>query len=751
MAVQVIEPKESLGLGRGDVAICIPVYGGYDLFVQCFASVIAHTDPATPILICDDASVDPQLRSFVEETVAEGGWTNAVWYLRQPTNGGFVTNVNTGLEAAAPADVVILNSDCIVSEGWLDGLRDAAASDSRIATVTALTNAGTIVSIPRRNHPVAALPQDVTVDGVAAQVRARSQRLRPDLPTCVGHCVYIRRAAVDLVGGLDPVFSPGYEEEVDFSQRCLIHGMRHILADDVFVFHRHAGSFGGTETVKQLRWDHHLVVASRYPWYDEWVEEVRDDPFSPLARSVARASAAARGPSITIDGRCLTHFMTGTALATIELLAALDAHTDLRLRVLVPDDLGDYAGQVIYGRPGIELLKMERLEDDDLERTDVAHRPYQVLSAKDPLLLRRLGHRVVMTQLDNIAFRNPAYFGHYQEWRQYRRLTTATLAAADQVVFISRHGAVDARMLGLVDEHRTNVVPLATDQALPHLYPEPVAPAEHARLAQGPFLLCLGTDFLHKNRLFAIRLLEALVAAGQFDGKLVFAGPKVSAGSSAGEEAAYLAARPELAPRVLDLGAVPEPEKLWLLSEAAAVVYPTTYEGFGLIPFEAARVGTPSLFAWHTSLADQLTEDLALIVAWDPHASAVRVAPALEPGPERERLVAGIRMAGARLTSARNARRHAEVYQRALDAPSPLGAELAADVLSLETELWDVYGDPLNRGLVGKHAILPRELRRPVLALASRPAVRETLTTLYRAAYLLRRGSGTVKSRTRRG
>ena len=54
-----------------------------------------------------------------------------------------------------------------------------------------------------------------------------------------------------------------------------------------------------------------------------------------------------------------------------------------------------------------------------------------------------------------------------------------------------------------------------------------------------------------------------------FDGALVFAGPKVSHGSSAGEEAEYLAARPALAARVVDLAAVAEAEKLWLLSHAA--------------------------------------------------------------------------------------------------------------------------------------------------------------------------------------
>jgi hypothetical protein len=103
-------------------------------------------------------------------------------------------------------------------------------------------------------------------------------------------------------------------------------------------------------------------------------------------------------------------------------------------------------------------------------------------------------------------------------------------------------------------------------------------------------------------------------------------------------------------------------------------------------------------------------------------------------------------MVGARLTSARQARRHAEVYERALSGRSPAAGMLAEELLHLETDLEAVYGDPLNRGLVGRHAVLPKELRRPVLAVATRPALRKTVSVLYRAAYALRNGSSGKRS-----
>ena len=46
MPLHDVKIGESLDLHRGDAAVCIPVFGAYDLFAQCLLSVIAHTEPA---------------------------------------------------------------------------------------------------------------------------------------------------------------------------------------------------------------------------------------------------------------------------------------------------------------------------------------------------------------------------------------------------------------------------------------------------------------------------------------------------------------------------------------------------------------------------------------------------------------------------------------------------------------------------------------------------------------------------------
>ena len=130
-------------------------------------------------------SPDPRSAPHVEEELG-GQVPNPLLLMRRQHNVGFPANVNGAFAGAAPADVVVLNSDCVVAAGWLEGLRDAAYSGETVATATALTNHGTIVSVPEYCVPSPALPDGWTLTAAAAAVRARSLSLRPALMTAVG-------------------------------------------------------------------------------------------------------------------------------------------------------------------------------------------------------------------------------------------------------------------------------------------------------------------------------------------------------------------------------------------------------------------------------------------------------------------------------------------------------------------------------------------------------------------------------------
>lgn len=738
--VRDLAPGEKLPLERDSVAVCIPVYGQPGLLAQCLRSVLEHTPTDVPILVADDASPDPDVGAFVHSLSAGGQLEHEVIYRRQPENLGFPENVNRVFDACAPGDVVLLNSDCVVSAGWLQSLHHAAHSDDMVATASALTNNGTILSVPYRNVP-GPLPQQLDVDRASAALRQQGKPLYPRIPTAVAHCVYIRRRALDLVGKFDPAFSPGYGEEVDFSQRCVLNGLLHLAVDDAFVLHEGGGSLNANGVVNPAKESHDRIINARYPYYDRMETNASREPFGRLGRTLSRARRALVGDTVTIDGRCLGPIVTGTQVHTLEVIRALALTSDVSIRVIAPPDLSPGAHSVLSELPRISVIDHSEVHPA-MAKTDLAHRPYQLFNANDLKFLRCASDRMVLTQQDLIAYRNPGYFPSYTQWHRYRRLTRRGLSLADRVVFFSHHAAHDALSEDLVEPERTRVVYIGVDHRPAELEPETPSGAES--LEDRPFLLCLGTNFRHKNRLFALRLLHALREEHEWPGRLVLAGPRVSNGSSAGDEAAYLTAHPELEPEVLSFPALSETEKEWLLQHATAVVYPTIHEGFGLIPFEAASRGVPCLFAAHSALIETLGHDLATLVPWDASASAAATIDLLRDPERASRHVRAISRAGRRFRWEQTGRELAAVYREAADSTAPEAAVLARDMNEVElelaeaerkyNELWEGLTDD-TRALIGPGGILTPEVQRSLLALANRPALQRAVLGSLRLAY----------------
>jgi GT2 family glycosyltransferase/glycosyltransferase involved in cell wall biosynthesis len=231
---------------RMPVTVIVPVYRDIDDARRCLESVVRHaasSDIEFQILAIDDASPEADVRAYLDALASED---LAVPFtaVHNPENLGFVRTVNRGIDRS-PGDVVILNADAIVTERWLDRLA-AAAAEADVATVTPLTNFGSICTLPLSVIEAFALEgTDPKIDECADFVFGQSLRLLPEVITGVGFCMYITRAALELCGRFDEdTFGVGYGEEVDFCLRASRVGFRHLVEDSTFVYHHGAGSFG---------------------------------------------------------------------------------------------------------------------------------------------------------------------------------------------------------------------------------------------------------------------------------------------------------------------------------------------------------------------------------------------------------------------------------------------------------------------------------------------------------------------------
>ena len=286
------------------IDIIIPVYGALDALRACLDSIARETDLSRHrvILVADG----PQ-ESAVESLIAgfEAAHRASVRVLRNEQRRGFVVAVTRGMHESA-TDVVLLNSDTIVTPRWIEKLIDAAYSAADVGTVTPLSNHATLCSVPRAFEENL-LPTGFDIASFAALVETASARSYPRLPTGVGVCLYIRRALLDDIGYFDADnFGLGYGEENDFCVRALARGWLHVADDATFIYHAGHRSFGPSRS--RLLRRAQTTLRRRHPRYMATIAEfMRLDP---LAGVRARIRSAL-GENDSTGRRRIVHLVHG--------------------------------------------------------------------------------------------------------------------------------------------------------------------------------------------------------------------------------------------------------------------------------------------------------------------------------------------------------------------------------------------------------------------------------------------------------
>ena len=272
--------------------VVVPIFNAVEALDACLASLERTLPRGSVVLLADDASTDPRVAPLAR------GWAYRsaldVRYVLREVNLGFPGNCNAAFAETGDADLVLLNSDAVVTQGWLAQIARCAASDARIASITPWSNNAEICSYPQllEDNPP---PQDA--DAIA-EAAASLAPVYPELPTAVGFCMYMRRAALRQIGAFDAeTFGRGYGEENDWCRRAASFGWRNVLCDSAYVVHAGNASFGPLELGPGG--DNLRRLVARWPDYNELVARfIMDDPLRALRQRLQdRVESLARsGP-----------------------------------------------------------------------------------------------------------------------------------------------------------------------------------------------------------------------------------------------------------------------------------------------------------------------------------------------------------------------------------------------------------------------------------------------------------------------
>jgi GT2 family glycosyltransferase/glycosyltransferase involved in cell wall biosynthesis/SAM-dependent methyltransferase len=249
------------------VDVIVPIYNAYDDVCKCLISLLKYRDIYRINLINDcstDERVDLLLRKIQNFKVS---FINVI---ENRENQGFVRSANTGMRISTN-DVILVNSDTIVTKNWAKKIRNCAYSNKIIATVTPFTNNGTICSIPEFGIDNQ-IPPGFTIDSFGNFIENLSFRQYPEIPTAVGFCMYIKREILQKIGYFDEAsFDKGYCEENDFCLRAKKAGFSNQLCDNTFVYHKGECSF--TQSKKERLEKNMDILLNRYPDYLPMIKE----------------------------------------------------------------------------------------------------------------------------------------------------------------------------------------------------------------------------------------------------------------------------------------------------------------------------------------------------------------------------------------------------------------------------------------------------------------------------------------------
>lgn len=542
-------------------------------------------------------------------------------------------------------------------------------NDPRVGTVSFLSNAAGAFSFPHRNTgtPFTVEGHDeVSLTRTLREKQADGGLTPVQLPD--GAMILVSRGMWDVSGELDDYGAGNLALALaDLAMRGGKRGFANYLDTSGYVT-MPWDNVGAFESIL-LNPEARHALHQRFPYFPMNYDVECSRHNSVLGEALDLARVQATGLKVLIDGSALGPKEMGTQVLTLKLCMGLAERDDVQTVVVAvpnPGQIPGYAQDLVRHRK-VQLIASDNLNFSGAPQVDIIHRPYQPSSPIPWDRWRSIAKRSVITVQDLIAYRNAAYFEDCGEWLGYRDNFVRQIAQADGIVSISHDvvNVIKEERLP-VDSARIHVVENGADaksKDQPSRIPDMIL---ERGWASSPYLFVLGATYAHKNRDLAIRVWSELRAKG-YPHKLVMAGASVPKGSLRIEES--LLSNPQLNPHMLILPDIPSKERNWLMKNASLMMYPTSAEGFGLVPFEAACLDIPTLFVSFGPLRE-LTDDPNLPRSYGLDGLVKRAQAILDDPAVARTAVSGALKNLARLTWSETARKSVDCYFAILAQPA---------------------------------------------------------------------------------
>ncbi|MEK7130018.1 MAG: glycosyltransferase family 2 protein [Patescibacteria group bacterium] len=205
------------------VSVVIPNWNGKHLLEKHLPSVIQAVDGAQ-IIVADDGSSDGSVQ-YLQVKFRD------VVLVQKKNHEGFASTVNAGVTAASGDIVVLLNTDVVPEENFLQPLISHFI-DEKVFAVSCMDKSKEGDSVVLRGRGLAKWQRGFFV-------HERGEVDATDTAWVSGGSGAFRKSMWVSLGGMDPLFNPFYWEDIDLSYRARKAGYRILFEPKSIVRHFH--------------------------------------------------------------------------------------------------------------------------------------------------------------------------------------------------------------------------------------------------------------------------------------------------------------------------------------------------------------------------------------------------------------------------------------------------------------------------------------------------------------------------------
>ena len=306
------------------IDIVIPFYKSADLALALLDSLEKLTPELArlrcSIIAISDSPLDHDLQACLPDAIHKLSASVSCELIVNPRNLGFVASANLGLERAVVRrhDVILLNSDTVVTEGAFTEMQRVAYVDPMTGFVSPRSNNASLCSLP--------LQKEFRKLGFekSRELFLELSRFLPAshfVPTAVGFCLFIKHHILDEFGVFDEAYGQGYSEENDLIMRANRCGYRAALANHAWVYHLGAASFSQTPSGHSHEDKNAVVLNRRYPEFMANVQAYEGGPHYEAESLLAGLLPDCYGRlDLLFDFSSVGPYHNGTFTAAIEIL-----------------------------------------------------------------------------------------------------------------------------------------------------------------------------------------------------------------------------------------------------------------------------------------------------------------------------------------------------------------------------------------------------------------------------------------------